>query len=127
MKKIISLLLILILFTGCSIQKIEDTSFDSIIKSDSYGIEDSGIYDEDLKPYFSFIKSWKDINHTNINDYLEWYQTKDNNKNKQTLNICKLFNDQTYTEKNYKEYAIRYSKLSEMVNFFKSSSYYFCE
>ena len=36
MKKIISLLLILILFTGCSIQKIEDTSFDSIIKSILY-------------------------------------------------------------------------------------------
>ncbi len=101
----------------------KDSEFDNIIRSDSYSIEDSGIYNEDLKPYFSFIKSWKDINPTNLNDYIEWYQTKDNNKNKQALNICKLFNDQTYTEKNYKEYVLRYSKLSEMVNFFNMYDY----
>lgn len=101
----------------------KDSEFDSIIKGDSYSIEDSGIYKEDLKSYFLFIKSWKDINPTNLNDYVEWYQTKDNNKNKQTLNICKLLNDQTYSDKNYKEFALRYSKISEMVKFFNEYDY----
>lgn len=101
----------------------KDSEFDAIIKNDSYSIDESGIYIEDLKPYFSFIKSWKDINPTNINDYIEWYQTKDNNKNKQTLNICTLFEDQTYSEKKYKDYSLKYSKLSEISIFFNEYDY----
>ena len=101
----------------------KDSEFDTIIKNDSYSIEESGIYIEDLKPYFSFIKSWKDINPTNINDYIEWYQTKDNNKNKQTLNICTLFEDQTYSEKEYNDYSMKHSKLSEIADFFNKYDY----
>lgn len=101
----------------------KDSEFDNIIKIDTYSIDDSGIYVENLKPYFTFISDWKDINPTNLEDYIEWYQTKDNNKNKQSLNICKLFGDQTYSDKKYKEYALRYSKILEMVKFFNLYDY----
>ena len=101
----------------------KDSEFDSMIKRDSYSIDESGIYVENLKPYFSLIKEWKDINPTNLNDYIEWYLTKDNNKNKQTLNICKLFLDQTYTEEYYKEYLLKCNKLKEIIEFFDLNDY----
>lgn len=101
----------------------KDSEFDNLIKSDTFTIEDSGIYINDLKEHFSFIKNWCDVNPTSLEDYIEWYTTKDNNKNKQSLSICKLFSDLTYSDEEYEKISNRYSKLKEISKFFENNDY----
>lgn len=39
------------------------------------------------KQELDYIKSWKDCNVTPLSDYIEWFETKDNNRNKRKMKI----------------------------------------
>lgn len=70
----------------------KDSEFDKLINRDDYVIADTKLFNEEVKDAFEYIYSWNDVDPTSLKDYIEWYETKDNNENKKSLKICDLLN-----------------------------------
>ena len=74
----------------------KDNDFKSLLKTQDMERDLSYLQIDGCEKEFSEILEWKDTNPTMFQNYIDWYDTKDNNKNKSRMKITdstKLLND----------------------------------
>ena len=110
MKKIVSLALILLLLTGCSISKVQDDSFDSVINTVLY--KDTNLFNvsldgykfylprsatvEEKREYNLEIKDKKNIYYLYISPIEYYYKTKVEHKESNNIFYSKNLNYKNY-------------------------------
>lgn len=65
----------------------KELNFKSLLDNKDMTIDVSLVGADKCEQEFSFICDWKDFNITPISEYVNWYNTRDNNKNKRKMRI----------------------------------------
>ena len=100
----------------------KDSEFDKLINKDDYDIADTNLFNEEVKEAFEYIYSWNDIDPTSLKDYVEWYETKDNNENKKTLKVCDLLNLDVVDTKIYNKETDRLNKIDDFTEYINNDN-----
>lgn len=100
----------------------KDSEFDKLINKDDYDIADTNLFNEKVKEAFEYIYSWNDIDPTSLKDYVEWYETKDNNENKKTLKVCDLLNLDVVDTKIYNKETDRLNKIDDFTEYINNDN-----
>lgn len=100
----------------------KDNEFDKLINRDDYSINDTKLYNEKVKGAFEYIYSWNDVDPTSLKDYIEWYETKDNNENKKSLKICDLLNLDVIDKKIYNKETDRLKIIDDFIEYIDSDN-----
>lgn len=110
----------------CSIYRAKEV--DDTIKS-MQTINDNEKYDVDfdlsiLSVFIEKIAKWKDSNPTSLNNYIEYIETKDNNKNKKRLGITKLRPIKNNSTEKYDEYLEKKRIIKNIIDEYDSNNLY---
>lgn len=100
----------------------KDSEFDKLINRDDFVIADTKLFNEKVKDAFEYIYSWNDVDPTSLKDYIEWYETKDNNENKKSLKICDLLNLDVIDTKIYNKETDRLNKIDDFIEYINSDN-----
>lgn len=100
----------------------KDSEFDKLINKDDYFIADTKLFNQKVKDAFEYIYSWNDIDPTSLKDYIEWYETKDNNENKKSLKICDLLNLDVVDTKIYNKETDRLKKIDDFTEYINNDN-----
>lgn len=110
----------------CSIYRAKDV--DDTIKG-MQTINDNEKFEVgfDLNIFSEFIEKmskWKDNNPISINNYIEYIETKDNNKNKKRLGITKLKPIKNNSTEKYDEYLEKRRTIENIINEYEENNLY---
>lgn len=100
----------------------KDSEFDKLINKDDYTIDNVKLFNNNVKNAFEYLYTWSDIEPTSLNDYIEWYETKDNNENKKSLKICELLNLDIIDKKNINKESERLNKINEFIDYIEKDT-----
>ena len=100
----------------------KDSEFDKLVNRDDYVIADTKLFNEKVKAAFEYIYSWNDVDPTSLKDYIEWYETKDNNENKKTLKICDLLNLDVIDTRIYDKETDRLNKIDDFIEYINTDN-----
>ena len=110
----------------CSIYRAKDV--DDTIKS-MQTINDNEKFDVEfdlnsLSKFIEKISKWKDNNPTSLSNYIEYIETKDNNKNKKRLGITKLKPIKNNSTEKYDEYLEKRKTIDNIINEYEDNNLY---
>lgn len=100
----------------------KDSEFDKLINKDDYVIADTKLFNEKVKDAFEYVYSWSDVDPTSLKEYIEWYETKDNNENKKSLKICDLLNLDVLDIKTYSKETDRLNKIDDFIAYINNDN-----
>ena len=110
----------------CSIYRAKDVD-DTIKSMQTISDNEKFEVDFDLKILSDFIQKttkWKDTNPTSINNYIEYIETKDNNKNKKRLGITKLKPIKNNSTEKYDNYLGKRRIIKNIINEYEENNLY---
>lgn len=110
----------------CSIYRAKDV--DDTIKS-MQTINDNEKFEVEfdlniLSKFIEKISKWKDNNPTSLSNYIEYIETKDNNKNKKRLGITKLKPIKNNSTEKYDEYLEKRKTIDNIINEYEDNNLY---
>lgn len=110
----------------CSIYRAKDV--DDTIKS-MQTINDNEKFEVEfdlniLSKFIEKISKWKDNNPTSLRNYIEYIETKDNNKNKKRLGITKLKPVKNNSTEKYDEYLEKRKTIDNIINEYEDNNLY---
>lgn len=110
----------------CSIYRAKDV--DDTIKS-MQTINDNEKFEVEfdlniLSKFIEKISKWKDNNPTSLSNYIEYIETKDNNKNKKRLSITKLKPIKNNSTEKYDEYLEKRKTIDNIINEYEDNNLY---
>lgn len=110
----------------CSIYRAKDV--DDTIKS-MQTINDNEKFEVEfdlniLSKFIEKISKWKDNNPTSLINYIEYIETKDNNKNKKRLGITKLKPIKNNSTEKYDEYLEKRKTIDNIINEYEDNNLY---
>ena len=110
----------------CSIYRAKDV--DDTIKS-MQTINDNEKFEVEfdlniLSKFIEKISKWKDNNPTSLRNYIEYIETKDNNKNKKRLGITKLKPIKNNSTEKYDEYLEKRKTIDNIINEYEDNNLY---
>lgn len=110
----------------CSIYRAKDV--DDTIKS-MQTINDNEKFEVEfdlniLSKFIEKISKWKDNNPTSLSNYIEYIETKDNNKNKKRLGITKLKPIKNNSTEKYDEYLEKGKTIDNIINEYEDNNLY---
>ena len=110
----------------CSIYRAKDV--DDTIKS-MQTINDNEKFEVEfdlniLSKIIEKISKWKDNNPTSLSNYIEYIETKDNNKNKKRLSITKLKLIKNNSTEKYDEYLEKRKTIDNIINEYEDNNLY---
>ena len=110
----------------CSIYRAKDV--DDTIKS-MQTINDNEKFEVEfdlniLSKFIEKISKWKDNNPTSLRNYIEYIETKDNNKNKKRLGITKLKPVKNNSTEKYDEYLEKRKTIDNIINEYEDHNLY---
>ena len=108
----------------CSIYRAKDV--DDTIKS-MQTINDNEKFEVEfdlniLSKFIEKISKWKDNNPTSLRNYIEYIETKDNNKNKKRLGITKLKPVKNNSTEKYDEYLEKRKTIDNIINEYEDNN-----
>lgn len=111
---------------NCSIYRAKDV--DDTIKS-MQTINDNEKFEVEfdlniLSKFIEKISKWKDNNPTSLSNYIEYIETKDNNKNKKRLGITKLKPIKNNSTEKYDEYLEKRKTIDNIINEYEDNNLY---
>ena len=77
-----------------------------------------------LSKFIEKISKWKDNNPTSLSNYIEYIETKDNNKNKKRLDITKLKPIKNNSTEKYDEYLEKRKTIDNIINEYEDNNLY---
>lgn len=101
----------------------KDNDFKSLLKTQDMDRNLSYLQVDGCEKEFSEILEWKDTNPTMFQNYIDWYKTKDNNKNKSRMKITdstKLLNN---PPESFTTYSSDRTNIKKLLKTFNSISY----
>lgn len=110
----------------CSIYRAKDVdytikSMQTINDNEKFEVEfDLNI----LSKFIEKISKWKDNNPTSLSNYIEYIETKDNNKNKKRLGITKLKPIKNNSAEKYDEYLEKRKTIDNIINAYEDNNLY---
>lgn len=110
----------------CSIYRAKDVdytikSMQTINDNEKFEVEfDLNI----LSKFIEKISKWRDNNPTSLSNYIEYIETKDNNKNKKRLGITKLKPIKNNSTEKYDEYLEKRKKIDNIINEYENNNLY---
>ena len=110
----------------CSIYRAKDVddtikNMQSINDNEKFEVEfDLNI----LSKFMEKISKWKDNNPISLNNYIEYIETKDNNKNKKRLGITKLKPIKNNSTEKYEEYLEKRKAIKNIINEYEANKLY---
>ena len=110
----------------CSIYRAKDV--DDTIKS-MQTINDNEKFEVEfdlniLSKFIEKISKWKDNNPKSLSNYIEYIETKDNNKNKKRLGITKLKPIKNNSTEKYDEYLEKRKTIDNIINEYEDNNLY---
>lgn len=110
----------------CSIYRAKEV--DDTIKS-MQSINDNEKFDVNfdlsiLSIFIEKVAKWKDSNPTSFNNYIEYIETKDNNKNKKRLGITKLRPIKNNSTEKYDEYLEKRRTIENIIDEYENNNLY---
>lgn len=89
----------------------KETSFKSLLNTSDMPLDITKVGSDKCEQEFRFISEWSDYNPTTISNYIDWYNTRDNNKNKRLMKITDSTTVIENKPQNYSMHETDYSSI----------------